>query len=111
VITGAGSQLSVAVAVPVLDGKNEALQLIVMSAGHILITGGVLSCTVTLNVQVEILPWVSLNVYVTAVVPTGKVAPGEWLLVVYVIDPRQLSSAVGSVHVAVWLQVSRPAPV
>ena len=53
----------------------------------------------------------SVKVYVTAVVPTGNVAPGAWLLVVYVIGPRQLSSAVGSVQVAVWLQVSLPAPV
>ena len=83
----------------------------VISVGQPLITGGVLSCTITLNVQVDVFSEPSVKVYVTAVVPTGNVAPGAWLLVVYVIGPRQLSSAVGSVHVAVWLQVSLPAPV
>ena len=40
-----GVQISVAVAVPVLAGKDEASQLIVMSAGHV-ITGLVTSWTV-----------------------------------------------------------------
>jgi len=45
VIFPTGAQLSVAVAVPVLAGSDEASQLIVMSAGQV-ITGLVTSCTV-----------------------------------------------------------------
>jgi hypothetical protein len=54
----------------------------VISVGQPITAGGVLSWTITLNVQVDMLPWVSLNVYVTAVVPTVKVDPGAILLVV-----------------------------
>jgi hypothetical protein len=54
----------------------------VISVGQPLITGGVLSWTITLNMQVDVLPWVSLNVYVTGVVPNVKVDPGAILLVV-----------------------------
>jgi hypothetical protein len=44
-MTGDGSQLSVAVAVPVLAGSVEASQLIVKLKGQ-MITGAVISCTV-----------------------------------------------------------------
>jgi hypothetical protein len=45
VMTGAGSQLSVAVAVPVLEGREELWQLIVTFPGQVM-TGGVMSWTV-----------------------------------------------------------------
>ena len=45
VIFPTGVQISVAVAVPVLAGKDEASQLIVISAGHV-INGLVTSWTV-----------------------------------------------------------------
>jgi hypothetical protein len=72
--------------------------------------GAVLSTTVTLNEQVLLLLLASVNVYVTVVVPTGKVAPGLWVELP-VIMPGQLSVAVGSIQVAVWSQVVRPGPV
>jgi hypothetical protein len=65
-------------------------------------TGATLSTTVTLNVQVRTLPVGSVAVYVTAVTPTGNVAPGEKLLVSVAL---QLSVAVGGVHVTTLLQV------
>jgi hypothetical protein len=45
VITGAGSQLSVAVAVPVVAGVDASSQFMVRSIGHV-ITGTVISWTV-----------------------------------------------------------------
>jgi hypothetical protein len=42
VIAGSASQLSVAVALPVFTGRLDALQFIVMFAGHV-ITGAVIS--------------------------------------------------------------------
>jgi hypothetical protein len=71
-----------------------------MFDGHPLTTGAVLSTTVTVNVHVELLPAASVNVYVTGVEPKPKVAPDVCVLV-GVIDPPQLSKAVGAVHVAV----------
>src|SRR6266849_8461308 len=47
----------------------------VMFGGHVM-TGGVLSMTVTVNEQVEVLFELSVAVYVTVVVPLGNVAPG-----------------------------------
>ena len=46
VTTGAGSQLSVAVAFPVLDGSVLAVHSMVIFGGHSVMTGGVLSSTV-----------------------------------------------------------------
>jgi hypothetical protein len=51
VITGAGSQLSVAVAVPVVAGVDGSSQFIVRLAGQV-ITGGVISWTVIVCKQV-----------------------------------------------------------
>src|SRR5512137_2456092 len=51
VITGAGSQLSVAVAVPVLPGRIGSWQLMVMAGGHV-ITEAVTSATVTVWLHV-----------------------------------------------------------
>ena len=44
-IFNTGEQISVAVTVPVLDGKDDASQLIVISIGQVM-TGLVKSCTV-----------------------------------------------------------------
>jgi hypothetical protein len=46
-----------------------------MLLGQPEIVGGTVSVTVTLNEHVETLPEVSVAVYVTAVVPTGKLEP------------------------------------
>src|SRR5690606_7063952 len=58
-------QLSVAVALPVRVGRQLLEQLTVMFAGQ-LITGGLLSFTVTVAVQVETLPHTSRTVRITA---------------------------------------------
>src|ERR1044071_1175930 len=76
-----------------------------------MIVGGVLSTTVTVKLQ-GVVFWLleaSVAVYVTVVVPTGKVSPGLWLEVRT--TPGQLSLAVGAVQLATWLQVSRPGAV
>ena len=75
----------------------------VMSAGMPEIVGAVLSVTVTLNEAVPVFPEVSDPVYVTVVVPTGKVEPGAWEEVW--LTPGQLSAAVGAVQVAAALQL------
>ena len=73
----ATEQLSEAVgAVHVTAAWHDPFAAITIGAGHPLMTGFVLSLTVTLNVQVEILPDPSVAVYVTGVVPKGKVLPG-----------------------------------
>ena len=56
-----------------------------------MITGGMLSVTVTVCVHVEIFPLASVAVHVTVVAPFGKVA-GALLLMT---TPEQLSLAVG----------------
>jgi hypothetical protein len=71
--------------------------------------GGVVSLTVTVKLQVEVLPALSLAMYVTVVVPTGKVSPGLWLLVR--VGVPQSSVAVGGVQVTTWSHVVRPTPV
>jgi hypothetical protein len=74
--------------------------------------GGVLSITVTVKEQRELLAEASLTLIVTSVVPTGKLFPGEWdELQARAADWVQLSVAVGGIHVAVWLQVIFPGPV
>jgi hypothetical protein len=65
-------------------------------------TGFTLSCTITLNVQVDVFPEPSVAVYVTAVVPNGKVSPG--LCVPPKVDRLQLSVADGAVQFAVAWQ-------
>ena len=56
--------------------------------------------TLTLKVQVALLPDPSVKVYVTSVVPTSKKFPGAWVLPVRVTTP-ELSVAVGSVQLTV----------
>lgn len=67
VISGAGSQLSVAVAVPVAGGKVLAVQAMVMFGGHV-ITGGVSSCTRIIWLQVLELPQSSVAFHVLVIV-------------------------------------------
>ena len=64
---------------------------------HPLMTGVVMSCTITLNVQTDELPAPSVAVYFTCVVPNGNVAPDE-NVETRMVEP-QLSVAVGAVHV------------
>ena len=65
VMTGAGSQLSVAVATPVMDGEMLAPQLTCMFGGHMM-TGGTFSVTCTVVVQLLELLHASKTVSVTA---------------------------------------------
>jgi hypothetical protein len=67
VITGDGSQLSVAVAVPVLDGSIGSWQFTVIFAGQV-ITGGVISCTVMVWMQVLKLPQLSVAFQVRVII-------------------------------------------
>jgi hypothetical protein len=53
-----------------------AARLTVIFDGQPVITGAVLSVTITLKVQVDVLPAASVAVYVTGVVPRLKVEPG-----------------------------------
>ena len=55
------------------------------------------SVTVMSKEDVLTLPWMSVAVYVTVVVPTAKASPG--LCVEVKVSTAQLSLAVGSVHV------------
>jgi hypothetical protein len=71
-----------------------------MFDGILLITGLVLSTTVTVNVHVLTLFEASVNVYVTVFVPSPNIDPGA-ALGVPVNVPSQLSTAVGADHVAV----------
>jgi hypothetical protein len=61
--------------------------------GWVVITGGRLSITVTVKVQVELLPHASVAVEVTVVTPIGKAKPEAGLLIM-VTAPAQLSVAV-----------------
>jgi hypothetical protein len=71
------AQLSVAVGgVQVTDAPEGPVALVVIFAGHPVITGASLSRTVTSKEHVAALPAVSVKVYVTVVVPTGNVGPG-----------------------------------
>jgi len=67
VTTGAGSQLSVAVAVPLAAGVIGSRQLMVTLTGQVM-TGGVISCIVIVCRQVDTLPQASVAVQVRAIV-------------------------------------------
>ena len=74
-----------------------------MFEGHPVITGLVLSSTITLKEQVDIFPAASVAVYVTGVVPMLKIVPGLFV-VVRVSVPPQLSDTVGAVQLTVAWQ-------
>jgi hypothetical protein len=108
--------LEVKVGVPQLSVMRGAVQRAVVQVsnvvmfktifdGHLVITGfavspaqGALLLTVTLNVQVVVLFFVSFPVKVTAVVPILKHVPELWLAVK--VGVPQLSVMVGFAHVA-----------
>jgi hypothetical protein len=94
VMTGAGSQLSVAVALPLAAGVTGSWQLIVTSAGQVM-TGGVLSCIVIVWIQVEAFPQLSVafQVRVTTWLP-GQLPKTSVSLKVITGAGSQLSVAV-----------------
>jgi hypothetical protein len=57
-------------------------------------TAGVPSTTTTSNEHSALLPFVSVAVYVTVVLPSKKMSPGRWELVVITLP--QLSAMTGS---------------
>ena len=71
-----------------------------MFDGILLITGLVLSTTVTVNEHVLTLFAASVNVYVTVVVPSGNDVAGA-CVGTPVNEPSQLSDAVGAVQLAI----------
>ena len=81
--------------------QTPASAVWVMSAGVPLMEGFSSSVTVTVKLEVEVLPEGSVAVYVTVVVPTAKVSPEPWE---DVIVEEQLSESVGSVQVTTALQ-------
>ena len=68
VTTGAGSQLSVALARPVLAGAVLSVHSMVTLAGHEVITGGVLSSTVMIWRHVLLFPQASVAIQVLLMV-------------------------------------------
>ena len=94
VTVGAVSQLSDAVAVPVLAGNELAEHSIVTFAGQV-ITGATLSSTTIVCVQVLVLPQSSVAVQVRVIVNScGHAPPTVTSLDVTVGDASQLSVAV-----------------
>jgi hypothetical protein len=69
-----------------------------MLAGHV-IFGGSVSLTVTVNVQLVVLPEASVATLVTVVVPLGKLVPDAG--VVATVTPGQLSLATGAGNVTI----------
>jgi hypothetical protein len=68
--------------------------------GTLVNAGGVVSLnvTVTSKLLLPVLPWLSVAVHVTVVVPTGKLSPELWLHV-GVSEPSTVSLAVAGLHV------------
>ena len=62
-MSGAGSQISIAVAKPVISGSVDNVQKAVTSAGQ-LITGAAVSSTTIVALQVDVLPQSSDAVHV-----------------------------------------------
>ena len=87
--------------VQLTDASQEFFALAIMFDGQLAKSGGVLSSTITLNEQVEVFPSLSIAVYVTCVVPTGKMSPELWELVT-VTGPQ--SEATGATQVTLALQ-------
>src|SRR2546425_2673291 len=92
-VTVTGPQLSATVGVPrvtLVAPHRPAEALTVTSAGQEMV-GGCVSLTMTVCGQVTLLPWLSVTVQITVLVPTGK---SEGALLVTVTGP-QLSATVG----------------
>jgi hypothetical protein len=94
VIVGVASQLSVAVAVPVLAGAVLAVQVIVTLGGQV-IEGAMLSSTVMVCTQVLLLPQSSVARHVRAIEDSCGQPPGVTTSVKVMVGvPSQLSVAV-----------------
>ena len=72
---------------------HKPVVLVTMFAGQV-ITGGVVSFTLTVKVQLAVLPLASVAVQVTVVAPTGKTLPLAGTQVTFVTE--QLSVAVAA---------------
>ena len=75
VIVGEASQLSVAVAIPVLSGEVESVHSMVIDTGQVM-TGGVVSCTKMDALQVDEFPQSSVAVQVLVTVSSAGQVPG-----------------------------------
>ena len=96
VTDGSGSQLSVAVAVPVSVGSVTPSHSTVASAGQV-ISGGVVSTTVTVWVQLDALPHSSVAVQTREITSSwGQVPAAELSLSETDGSPSQLSVAVAT---------------
>jgi hypothetical protein len=70
----------------------------IVSVGQLLKTGNSASVTVTVKVQVTVFKAASTAVYVTVVVPMGKIVLLDKPGVIVSVAPGQLSVTVGSIH-------------
>src|SRR5438552_1209040 len=92
-VTVTGPQLSATIGVPrvtLVAPHRPAEALTVTRAGQEMV-GGCVSLTITVCGQVTLLPWLSVTVQITVLVPTGK---SDGALLVTVTGP-QLSATVG----------------
>jgi hypothetical protein len=112
-------QLSVAVAVPRAALPTNFPQsvapgpVVTVTAAGAVITGGVSSVTVTVCVAVAVFPLASVAVWVTVIVPTGKIFPDGTPLRVTV-TPGQLSFTAArprAASVTTLPQITAPGPV
>src|SRR5256712_16260 len=78
---GVAPQLSLTVGVPTVTAALHlpASLAVVRLAGQVMV-GGSLSMTVTVKLQVLLLPWISVAMLLTVVVPTGKAKPPAGVL-------------------------------
>lgn len=102
VVTKAAVQLSVAVTEKVTVAPHAPEGAFVVISDGQLMTGAWLSITITLNEHVATFPEPSVAVYVTTLVPFGKIAPGATLLVKVNV---QLSVAVGGIQLTDFVHV------
>src|SRR5437016_1821460 len=120
-----GVQLSLAVAASQLAGASQVARfgpVATLTFGGQVMLGGVVSLTVTVKVQVLLLPAASVAFAVIVVVPTGKTSPlwtSAWfpctslfrsLMAIWLVGV-QLSLAVAASQLAGASQVARPGPV
>ena len=109
-VTEATPQLSAVVGVPSVtpNALHDEFALTVTLAGAVIV-GFCVSLTVTVKLAVVAFPAPSVAVYVTVVVPSGKVAPE--LCVLVKTTPAQLSLAVGAVQVTTPLHEPTAFPI
>ena len=97
-MVGVASQLSVAVAVPVVAGKVPPEQSIVMSAGQVM-AGATLSSIIMVCVQVLELPQSSVAIQVRVMVPSCGHAPATDMSVEVIVGVASQSSVAVAVPV------------